>query len=100
VVLAQEAQHFVAELLRHGFLLVSRFTAYKESLSLPILKGKTHHRFATPKAVKAGRQEERMIKDFHQILTNVLGGEYWKDILWQEIDAEERERQLVISAKG
>src|SRR5258708_3047684 len=28
----------------HGFLLVSRFTAYKESLSLPILKGKTHNR--------------------------------------------------------
>src|SRR5216683_4415998 len=53
------------------------------------------HRFATPKAVRAGRQEEQMIKDFHQILTNVLGGEYWKDILWQEIDAEERERQLI-----
>src|SRR5260370_38435355 len=28
----------------HGFLLVSRFTAYKESLSLPILKGKPHYR--------------------------------------------------------
>src|SRR5260370_4765932 len=28
----------------HGFLLVSRFTAYKESLSLPILKGNTHYR--------------------------------------------------------
>src|SRR5438876_4686251 len=53
------------------------------------------HRLATPKAVKAGRQEERMIKDFHQILTNVLGGDYWKDVLWQEIDAEERERQLI-----
>jgi len=53
------------------------------------------HRFATPKAVRAGRQEEQMIKDFHQILTNVLGGDYWKDILWQNIDAEERERQLI-----
>jgi len=36
-----------------------------------------------------------MIKDFHQILTNILGGDYWKDILWQEIDAEEREQKLI-----
>ena len=60
------------------------------TMSMPAM-----HRLATPKAVKAGRQDEQMIKDFHQILTNVLGGTYWKDILWQDIDAEERERQLI-----
>ncbi len=60
------------------------------TMSMPAM-----HRLATPKAVKAGRQEKRMIKDFHQILTNVLGGDYWKDILWQDINAEERERQLI-----
>lgn len=53
------------------------------------------HRLATPKAVKAGRQEEIMIKSFHQKLTDVFGGEYWKDILWQDIDAEEKEYRLI-----
>ncbi len=53
------------------------------------------HRLATPKAVRAGRQDEQMIREFHQKLTNVFGGEYWKDILWQNIDAEKREVQLI-----
>lgn len=60
------------------------------TMSMPAM-----HRLATPNAVKAGRQEEKVIKDFHQILTNVLGGDYWKDVLWQNIDAEERELQLI-----
>lgn len=53
------------------------------------------HRLATRKAVKDGRQDEQMIRDFHQQLTDVFGGEYWKGILWQDIDAEKRELQLI-----
>src|SRR5260221_14119495 len=40
----------------HGFLLVSRFTAYKESLPLPILKGKTHYR---PTARRCASQADK-----------------------------------------
>jgi three-Cys-motif partner protein len=53
------------------------------------------HRLATPKAVKAGRQNEEMIKGFHQQLTNVFGGDYWKDILWNDSDAEAKEHALI-----
>lgn len=60
------------------------------TMSMPAM-----HRLAAPKAVRAGRQDELMIKSFHQILTNVLGGEYWKDILWQNIEAEKQEIQLI-----
>lgn len=53
------------------------------------------HRLATPKAVRAGRQDEEMIRGFHQSLTNVFGGDYWKDILWKESDAEVKEHELI-----
>lgn len=53
------------------------------------------HRFAAPNAVKSGRENEQMIQGFHQKLTNIFGGTYWKDILWKDIDAEERELQLI-----
>jgi three-Cys-motif partner protein len=53
------------------------------------------HRLATPKAAKDGRLNAQMIRDFHQNMTRIFGGEYWKDIMWQDIDAEERELQLI-----
>ena len=46
------------------------------NLNIPIL-----HRLAARHAVAAGRSEESRIRAFHEQLTKVLGGEYWKDIL-------------------
>lgn len=46
--------------------------------------------------IKKGRQEEQVIKTYHQILSKVFGGDYWQDILWNEkISPEEREIQLI-----
>ncbi len=54
------------------------------------------HRLATRRAVENGRQEEQMIKDFHQTLTDVLGGDYWKNIMWQSsLSAEDKELKLI-----
>lgn len=54
------------------------------------------HRLATRHAVAEGRESERMIREYHHKLTRVFGGDYWKEIMWQEgIDPEEREIQLM-----
>ena len=47
------------------------------NLSIP-----TMHRLAARKAVVAGQSNTPLIRAFHERLTRVLGGEYWKDILW------------------
>lgn len=54
------------------------------------------HRLATRHAVKNGRQNEPRIKSYHQRLTQVFGGEYWQDILWQSTGRlVDRETQLI-----
>ena len=54
------------------------------------------HRLATPRAIKDGRQGESMIRNYNQKLTNVFGGEYWKEHLWrQDIEAKERELSVI-----
>lgn len=49
------------------------------NLSIP-----TMHRLAARKAVAAGRTDEPRIRAFHERLSKVLGGDYWKDILWDD----------------
>src|SRR5260370_3956743 len=56
----------------HGFLLVSRFTAYKESLSLPILKGKTHYR---PMARRCAPQADKSA--MCTINRHLRNGRFW-----------------------
>ncbi|GCF11945.1 three-Cys-motif partner protein TcmP [Dictyobacter arantiisoli] len=53
------------------------------------------HRMAAFHAVKRGEINEKT-KKYHERLTTVFGGDYWKDILYQEnVDAETKEFQLI-----
>lgn len=47
------------------------------NLNVPIL-----HRLAARHAVAGGRTDDSRIRAFHRRLTSVLGGDYWKEILW------------------
>lgn len=61
------------------------------NLSVP-----TIHRLATRKAIKDGRADTRRVRLFHQRLTDVLGGDYWKGILWNDDgDSEQRIERLM-----
>ncbi len=53
------------------------------------------HRLAARHVDEVGREDEEAIRANRQKLTKVFGGDYWKDILWQDIDAEKREIQLI-----
>jgi three-Cys-motif partner protein len=61
------------------------------TMNMPVV-----HRLATRHAVKEGRQDEEIIKSYHQILSKVFGGDYWQDIMWQQnASGEDREKQLI-----
>jgi len=53
------------------------------------------HRLAARHVTEEGRKDEEAIRDNRLKLTKVFGGDYWKDILLQNIDAEKREIQLI-----
>src|SRR5436305_14071547 len=53
------------------------------------------HRLAARHVTEDGRRDEEAIRDNRLKLTRVFGGAYWKDILWQDSDAEKREVQLI-----
>jgi len=53
------------------------------------------HRLAARHVNEAGRKDEETIRDNRLKLTRAFGGDYWKDILLQNIDAEKREIQLI-----
>lgn len=42
------------------------------------------HRLAARKQVQTGSWERRLIFSYHERLTKIFGGEYWKEILWDE----------------
>ena len=52
------------------------------------------HRLAARHLPEDG-SEDQAIKDNRQKLTGVFGGGYWRDILWQDDNAEKREIQLI-----
>ena len=61
------------------------------TMNMPVV-----HRLASRHAVKQGRQDEQIIRNYHHILSKVFGGDYWKDIMWQEnARSEDREFQLM-----
>jgi three-Cys-motif partner protein len=62
------------------------------NLSIP-----TIYRLAARKAVAEGRGDTPLIRSFHERLTRVLGGEYWKEILWDDSKEPERKAEEVIS---
>ncbi len=58
-------------------------------------------RLAARHATSNGRQEEHSIKSNHVLLTQIFGGEYWKDILLpQSGSREEREFRLIEAYRG
>jgi three-Cys-motif partner protein len=60
------------------------------NISMPIT-----HRLAARHATAEGRASERVSR-YHQRLTQVFGGEYWKDIMWStNLEAEEKEFTLI-----
>jgi len=73
---------------------LNRHSSFSTEIMLTLNMPGTH-RLATFRAAMAGRQDEPLIKDYNQKLTDVFGGEYWKAIMLQDIDAEEREMQLI-----
>lgn len=74
------------------FSVIEPFLRRNKSFSTEIiinLNMPAIHRLATCKAVLDGRCEEPLIQAFHKRLTAVLGGQYWKEILWDDtLDAE------------
>ncbi|MCK4511066.1 three-Cys-motif partner protein TcmP [bacterium] len=62
------------------------------NLSIP-----TMHRLAARKAVAAGRGGDPRIRSFHERLTRVLGGDYWKDILCDDSREPEAKAEDVMA---
>ena len=59
------------------------------NMSMPTL-----HRYATRIAVKSGKVTSQT-KSLNLELSKILGSEDWKDIMWSEIPAEEKEEKVV-----
>ncbi len=54
------------------------------------------HRLAARRAVEEGREGEALIQKYHNTMTRVFGGEYWKAImLAPDLTPEEREIRLI-----
>lgn len=54
------------------------------------------HRLAMTQQHRAGMRNHRLASSYFDCLTQVLGGEYWKDILWKDgLQREEREQSLI-----
>ncbi|MCJ7578753.1 MAG: three-Cys-motif partner protein TcmP, partial [candidate division Zixibacteria bacterium] len=69
---------------------ISYSTEILVNMSMPTL-----HRLATRKLKENGIETEKSII-FNQILTKVLGGEYWKEIMWNaSLSAEEKEIRVM-----
>lgn len=61
------------------------------NLSMPAL-----HRLAACKAVAEGRGNSPEIREFHEILDEVFGGDYWKDYMFNaNLSREDKERSVV-----
>ncbi len=59
------------------------------NMSMPTL-----HRLSTPEAVRERRISLRTEK-LNQTLTDILGGEYWKEIMWSKMPPQEKEKRIV-----
>ncbi len=60
------------------------------TMNMPVM-----HRLAARHTVKQGQRAE-LINSYHEILTKVFGGDYWKDIIFQpNMNREQREIQLM-----
>jgi three-Cys-motif partner protein len=65
------------------------------TMNMPIV-----HRLAARHVDEDRRHNDQKIKSYHDRLTKVFGGEYWKEIMWQPAGSpEEHERQLIVDEK-
>jgi hypothetical protein len=77
----------IKELLEKGD---NRSTEILINVSMPIL-----HRLAAPIAVKKGATSPR-IATFHKILDDVLGGDYWRQHMFnEELSPDEKELRVM-----
>lgn len=54
------------------------------------------HRLAARNAVQEGRENEPLIQQYHTIMSDVFGGDYWKPIMFDKgLSAEDRETRLI-----
>jgi hypothetical protein len=54
------------------------------------------HRLAARNAVQAGRGEEPLIRTYHDTMTSVFGGQYWKSVMLSDgLSTEERDYRLI-----
>ena len=61
------------------------------NLHMPII-----HRLASKNTLPVSHTEDARIQSFHDKLTRTLGGEYWKEAIWNESEAaKERENRLI-----
>jgi three-Cys-motif partner protein len=81
------------------FSMIEPFLRRDKSYSTEIvinLSVPTMHRLSTCRAVAEGRADTPQIRAFHARLSAVLGGEYWKEYLWDEmIPAEVRAEKVM-----
>lgn len=62
------------------------------NLSIP-----TIHRLAARKAVAEGRQGTPQVRSFHHRLSQILGGDYWQKILWDDSEDHEAKAKKVMA---
>ena len=62
------------------------------NLSIP-----TIHRLAARKAVAEGRQDTHQVRSFHHRLSQILGGDYWQKILWDDSEDHEAKAEKVMA---
>jgi three-Cys-motif partner protein len=60
------------------------------NVSMPIT-----HRLASANKVAMGKADDPRIVSYHQRMTAVFGGDYWKDIYFSDLTAEDKEFALI-----
>jgi len=78
----------IANLLRRG---TKYSTEMVINVSMP-----TVHRLAARKAVADGRIDSSPVKWRHKMLSNVLGGEFWRDILFEDVTDKTTREEAVM----
>lgn len=73
---------------------LTRYKAYSTELVLNVSMPVTH-RLAAANQVARGSATDPRITSYHQRMTDVFGGDYWKDIYFSELGAEEKEVALI-----
>lgn len=73
---------------------LERDTRYSTEIVIN-MSAPTMHRLATWQAVKQGRRKDSRCGAFNRRLSLVLGGEWWKDIMWTDAEPEAKVTQVI-----